>query len=222
MTENTSQRSLIDDELAEGLPFVDEPRVPIATRHTSMLPPLQLDARHGPAGETGLIPALRVPAESTHHNDRQDASRTVAETTATPMPQHVLDQRSSHLPSVLIVEDTTELAEMLQVTLQRMPLIAAYETHGMRALARFREMRPDVLIVDIGLPDISGWQLLEIIKKENSSSSTMPAVIVITAYGDAANRLVGKLQNVDSYLVKPFTTSEVERVVRKALGGKVG
>ncbi len=221
MTENISPPSILDDDLAEGLPMAFEPRLAVA-KHTAMLPTLKFDARRGPAGETGLIPALKIPAESANMNERQDASRTVAESSATPLPQRVADQKTSRLPSVLIVEDTAELAEMLQLTLERLPLIAAYETHGLRGLARFREMRPDVLIVDIGLPDISGWQLLETIKQETQSSSTMPAVIVITAYSDAANRLVGKLQQVDSYLVKPFTTSEVERVVRKALGGKVG
>ncbi len=218
MTEHTSQPS-IDDDAAEGLSMVAEPRLPVS-KHTAMLPLLSLDARRGPAGETGLFPALKVPAESANLNERQDASRTMAETSPTPLPQRNLEPKSSRLPSVLIVEDTTELAEMLQATLQRLPLVATYETHGLSGLARFRELRPDVLIVDIGLPDISGWQVLETVKQEFASS--MPAVIVITAYSDAANRLVGKLQQVDSYLVKPFTTSEVERVVRKALGGKVG
>ena len=45
----------------------------------------------------------------------------------------------------------------------------------------------------------------------------MPKIIVITAYGDPANRLIGKLQNVHEYLVKPFTSDEVERVVLSAL-----
>lgn len=45
----------------------------------------------------------------------------------------------------------------------------------------------------------------------------MPAVIIITAYGDPANRLVGKLQNVRDYLIKPFTADEVEKVVMKVL-----
>jgi DNA-binding response OmpR family regulator len=48
----------------------------------------------------------------------------------------------------------------------------------------------------------------------------MPPIIIITAYGDPANRVIGKLQNIHSYLVKPFTPDQVERVVAMALRGE--
>ena len=44
-----------------------------------------------------------------------------------------------------------------------------------------------------------------------------PFIVVMTAYGDPANRLMGKLQGVDSYLIKPFTPDEIERTVRQVL-----
>jgi DNA-binding response OmpR family regulator len=50
----------------------------------------------------------------------------------------------------------------------------------------------------------------------------MPKVVIITAYGDPANRLIGKLQNVHDYLIKPFTAEEVERVVLGALSSSAG
>jgi DNA-binding response OmpR family regulator len=48
-----------------------------------------------------------------------------------------------------------------------------------------------------------------------------PAVVIISAYGDPANRLMGKLQGVDGYLIKPFTRGEIESVVLEALDRKV-
>jgi CheY-like chemotaxis protein len=81
-------------------------------------------------------------------------------------------------------------------------------------------MRPDVLLLDIGLPDMTGWQLLEDMR-EREGDTNMPKVVIITAYGDPANRLIGKLQNVHDYLIKPFTSEEVERVVLGALGKAV-
>jgi CheY-like chemotaxis protein len=83
-------------------------------------------------------------------------------------------------------------------------------------------MKPDVILLDIGLPDMSGWSVLEAIRGEVGESGTMPIVVVITAYGDAANRLVGQYQNVNSYLVKPFTSDELLRTVRQAISGAVG
>jgi CheY-like chemotaxis protein len=90
------------------------------------------------------------------------------------------------------------------------------ESHGSRALARFTEVEPDVVLLDIGLPDMTGWKMLEDLKERNGASN-IPKVIIITAYGDPANRLIGKLQNVHDYLIKPFTSDEVERVVLGAL-----
>ena len=75
--------------------------------------------------------------------------------------------------------------------------------------------------MDIGLPDILGWKMLDLIKEAYADKETMiPTIIVITAYGDPANRLNGKLQNIHSYLLKPFTPDEVERVVGMALRGE--
>jgi CheY-like chemotaxis protein len=121
-------------------------------------------------------------------------------------------------PAVLIVEDAFELAEILQLTLRRLKLRTAHESFGVRAAERFRELNPDVVLLDISLPDIPGWQVLESIKESTKEMGTrMPIVIVITAFGDPANRLIGKLQGVYRYLIKPFTPREVEQIVREAL-----
>jgi two-component system, OmpR family, alkaline phosphatase synthesis response regulator PhoP len=123
----------------------------------------------------------------------------------------------THVPRVLIVEDTVELGEVIQATLQRMHVMAFCETHGLQALKRYEEIQPDLVLLDIGLPDMTGWKVLDAMK-ESKAIFKRPAIVVITAYGDPANRLMGKLQGVDSYLIKPFTPNEVETVVREVLG----
>jgi two-component system response regulator VicR len=125
-----------------------------------------------------------------------------------------------HVPRVLIVEDTVELGELIRATLERMDMLAFHETHGAPALERFDEIRPDLVLLDIGLPDMSGWRVLDAIKEAKLAFSR-PAIVIITAYGDPANRLMGKLQGVGGYLNKPFTRDEIESVVLEALGRKV-
>jgi DNA-binding response OmpR family regulator len=115
---------------------------------------------------------------------------------------------------VLVVEDTVELAEVIQATLERQGMIAFTETHGQRALKRFEDIDPDLVLLDINLPDTIGWKVLDSIK-DYRRTYHRPAVIVITAYGDPANRLMGKLQDVDAYLLKPFTPAEVEQTVQE-------
>lgn len=123
--------------------------------------------------------------------------------------------------SVLIVEDTLELAEVLQVTLESMNLRVLHATHGNIALELYNAEHPDLVLLDIALPDMTGWKILDTIREQQRGEKS-PLIIVITAYGDPANRLMGKLQGIHSYLIKPFTPDEVEQAVAKALGlGKI-
>lgn len=125
-------------------------------------------------------------------------------------------------PLILIVEDTAELAEVIQATLENMGMHVEWVSHGSKGLDKLKANPPDVLLLDIGLPDMTGWKVLEELREymKQHTDSKFPRVVVITAYGDPANRLIGKLQGIDSYLIKPFTSDEVEKVVQKALNAK--
>lgn len=125
---------------------------------------------------------------------------------AKPQPTH----------TVLILEDTIELAEILQATLERMNLKVYHESHGESAIARYHEVAPDLMLLDLALPDTTGWKVLEAIR-EQQRGGKKACIIVITAYGDPANRLMGKLQDIFDYLVKPFKPDDIEAVVQRAL-----
>jgi len=124
-----------------------------------------------------------------------------------------------HIPHVLIVEDAVELGEMIQTTLKQMKLMVFCETSGARALERYNEIQPDIVLLDIGLPDMTGWKVLDAIK-EGKALFRRPVIVMLTAYGDPANRLMGKLQGVDHYLIKPFTPAEIEQVIQNILAAK--
>lgn len=128
-------------------------------------------------------------------------------------------QTRSHQVRVLIVEDTVELAEIIRAAIKHMNVIVFHEVRGTTALKTYHEVRPDLVLLDIGLPDMSGWKLLDTIK-ETQTLSRRPVVCVITAYGDPANRLMGKLQGVDSYLIKPFTLDDVRNIVQRVINGE--
>lgn len=214
MTQNIPRSSVIIQDRAEGSPGTNDAQETGSTLKTSTSPAIRISIDRGPSAETGVIAAVVLTAEGRDNDEAQDASRTTAETSTLPITQEVA--QAMHSPSILIIEDSMELAEIIEATLRRINIVTAHETHGNRALNRYNDMKPDVVLLDIGLPDMTGWQLLDYIK-EKKGKSAMPAVIIITAYGDPANRLVGKLQNVHDYLIKPFTADEVERVVMSAL-----
>jgi two-component system alkaline phosphatase synthesis response regulator PhoP len=117
---------------------------------------------------------------------------------------------------VLIVEDTVELAEIIQVTLERLNLLVFHETHGNRALEVYDAEHPDLVLLDIALPDMTGWHVLQTIQAKPYEGKS-PVIVVITAYGDPANRLMGKLQDIQGYLIKPLQPDEIEKVVVEVL-----
>jgi CheY-like chemotaxis protein len=211
-----------NDQLAEGAHDDHHVREPAHIRQPMTMPAVRVRRNESPAGETGMLPAVRVQAESMDNNDVQDASRTTAEVNPVSVPQPAKQEPTYTRPLILIVEDQAMLAELIQITLRRMKLDSVIESHGGKALARYMELRPDMVLLDLGLPDMKGWQLLDTIKASLVDDETMPIVVVITAFGDASNRLVGRFQNVAYYLVKPFTSEEVSQVVRQALNGSVG
>ncbi|MCB9438449.1 MAG: response regulator [Anaerolineales bacterium] len=121
--------------------------------------------------------------------------------------------------TVLIIEDTIELAEVIQATLERMGIAAFHEPRGEKGLNTYMTLHPDLVMLDIALPDIKGWKILEQIRAYTEDQQIpMPKIVVISAFGDPANRLMGKLQDIARYLIKPFTTDQIEREVGYALG----
>ncbi|MDL1899828.1 response regulator [Anaerolineae bacterium CFX9] len=220
MAKRFNYNAIIDDERAEGVFPSGEPTDRLGQTQPELLSGV---ADVGaPIAETGTVQKISVQSEGFDSADRQDAVRTTAETLSYHSQPHGEDLEMTASPSVLIIEDTPDLAELLEATLRRMNLRAISESHGARGFARYEEMKPDVVFLDISLPDISGWKVLDNIKENHrDAGGKLPAVIVITALGDPANRVVGKLQGVHSYLVKPFTTDDVERAVSSALSSVI-
>jgi CheY-like chemotaxis protein len=197
----------------EAADSVDHQRLlePERTTQGNMQPvALTTDSISAPKSETGVAAAVAAIKEGGEDDRVQDAPRAVGEA------QAQMGMLTRHV--VMIVEDTVEIAEVIQAALARANLKTVHELHGGKALSRYEEHKPDLILLDIGLPDISGWQFLEGLKERHKAANkSLPPVIVITAFGDPANRLVGKFQGVHDYLIKPFTAAEVERVVTKAL-----
>lgn len=116
---------------------------------------------------------------------------------------------------VLIVEDASDIATMLQISLKQIGIDATLAKNGQVALDYLDHTEPDLILLDLNLPGINGWQVLEYAKKLYGEHSFR--VIVTTANTDDINRLVGKMQYVSSYIQKPFTIEAIIEVVREVL-----
>ena len=123
-------------------------------------------------------------------------------------------------PNILIVDDTVEYGQLVQASLMRSGLQADYVTNGQLALDYLDERLPDVMLLDIGMPGMNGWAVLDEIKVRYPQA-TFP-VIVLTAFNDPANKLVGKFQQqVYRYCTKPTDLRTLANTVMEAAQGQV-
>lgn len=105
---------------------------------------------------------------------------------------------------ILLAEDEGDIAEILLAYLQKEDFIVIHAADGREALARYFEERPDFVILDIKMPFIDGWQLLNDIRKD----SDVP-VMMLTALDADVDKIHALRVGADDYIVKPFNPAEV-------------
>ena len=128
---------------------------------------------------------------------------------STPNPSHVRG-------NVLVVEDEPTIADVVARYLRRAGYRTRVALDGMRALEAFEEDRPDLVVLDIMLPQIDG---LEVMRRIRQLGRDRAAVIMLTAKGEALDRISGLRLGADDYMVKPFSPGElvarVDAVLRR-------
>jgi two-component system, OmpR family, response regulator RegX3 len=115
-------------------------------------------------------------------------------------------------PSVLLVEDEESIAEPFAHALRRSGFRTTVARTGAEALELARSLEPDVLLLDLALPDADGRDICRQVRRE----SEVP-IIMITASGTVTDRVVGLELGADDYVVKPFATAEVVARIRAVL-----
>jgi len=119
-------------------------------------------------------------------------------------------------PNILIVEDTVEYGNLVQSQLQRAGMKAHHVADGKSALDYLDEKMPDAMLLDIGMPGMNGWAVLDEIKVRYPDANF--PVIVLTAFNDPANKLIGKFQQqVYRYCSKPFDLRRLTETVWEAV-----
>ena len=119
-------------------------------------------------------------------------------------------------PLVLVVEDEPGIASVLTAYLERDGLRSRVAADGHEALQIFKQIRPDLVLLDIHLPHMDGVDVLRAIRNEDQTP-----VIMVTALADDVDKLLALRLGADDYVVKPFNPPEVvARVKRGAITGR--
>ena len=122
---------------------------------------------------------------------------------------------------ILVVEDDMEIARTLRDFLDVAGFDASVVGDGSSAIAAVRGDKPDLVVLDLGLPGIDGLD----VARELRRTSTIP-IVMLTARGEETDRIVGLELGADDYLVKPFSPKElvarVRAVLRRTSGAAAG
>jgi two-component system, OmpR family, phosphate regulon response regulator PhoB len=121
---------------------------------------------------------------------------------------------------VLVIEDERDLQQVLGYNLKRAGHEVLAAVLGREGLQLARERRPDLVLLDLMLPDIEGTEICKILKRQ-SETKHIP-IVMMTAKGEEIDRVVGFELGADDYVVKPFSMREfllrVEAILRRSQG----
>jgi two-component system response regulator CpxR len=115
-------------------------------------------------------------------------------------------------PRILLVDDDVELCELVATLLEQNGMQVETCPDGSAGLARAREESHDILILDVQLPQLNGFEVLRALRKDSS----LP-VLMLTARGSEEDRFTGLEQGADDYLPKPFHPRELIARIRAIL-----
>ncbi|MCB0166603.1 MAG: response regulator transcription factor [Anaerolineae bacterium] len=116
------------------------------------------------------------------------------------------------MKTILVVDDEMKIVRLARDYLEYAGFTVMTTTTGSDALAVARQNRPDLIVLDLGLPDLDGLDVTRALRKE----SNVP-IIMLTARGDESDKLIGLELGADDYLTKPFSPKELVARVRAVL-----
>ena len=131
---------------------------------------------------------------------------------AAPAAQPIFSDKASRL-KVLIVDDNQDAADTVGMLMESIGYEPVVEYHPLRALERLQAIDPDVCLLDIGLPDMSGHELAQEIRKRLAFSKV--TLIGISGYGQPQDREAALEAGFDEHLVKPLNTDQLINLLAK-------
>jgi DNA-binding response OmpR family regulator len=129
-----------------------------------------------------------------------------------------MPQDPHHKPLILLADDDPEIRKLLRAHLSGMECDLLEAEDGARALENIILRSPDLVILDVMMPELNGWEVCKYIKTHEEYDAT--GVIMLTAIGATVNELTSPLYGADDYVDKPFDFNELSFKIRKVLRDK--
>lgn len=117
--------------------------------------------------------------------------------------------------NILIVEDEAEIAQLIQLYLEKEGFTCRVCRDGLTAIQIFQEQQPDLIVLDLMIPGLDGLEVCARIRQKPGSKD--PYILMLTAKGEELDRIIGLSTGADDYMVKPFSPRELVARVRALL-----
>jgi twitching motility two-component system response regulator PilG len=118
-------------------------------------------------------------------------------------------------PVVLVVDDSPTVRKIVQLTLQRENIGVVTAPDGLSALAAVADILPDLILLDIMLPRMDGYNICQVIRK-NLEYKEIP-IIMLSGKDGLFDKMRGKLVGANDYITKPFDSAELVQTVKRFL-----
>lgn len=113
---------------------------------------------------------------------------------------------------ILVADDDRNICELLRMYLEKEGYTVVLAGNGEEALSKFDEENPDIILLDVMMPRLDGWQVCRELRKKSECP-----IIMITAKGETFDKVLGLELGADDYVVKPFDTKEIIARVKAVL-----
>jgi CheY-like chemotaxis protein len=120
--------------------------------------------------------------------------------------------------TILVVDDNTDNVEILRAFLESRGFTIAEARDGRTALAKMEEVKPDLVLLDVMMPGMDGWEVCRVIKQHPQLGDTK--VVMVTAKGGFEDKFEGLRSGADDYVVKPVDFKDLMGKVERNLAAR--
>jgi DNA-binding response OmpR family regulator len=121
-------------------------------------------------------------------------------------------------PTILVADDDIDILALVTRHLRTMSVKLLEASDGEEALRLAKREKPNLVILDVMMPGMSGWEVCRAIRDDESLADT--GVIMLTGIGERLNEMTSPLYGADEFIDKPFELGELDTKVRKVLASR--
>jgi Response regulators consisting of a CheY-like receiver domain and a winged-helix DNA-binding domain len=128
---------------------------------------------------------------------------------------HDVKEHTAHLPKILVADDDLEILRLVEAALRPIGATVITASNGEEALERVLTEKPKLVILDVMMPGLTGWEVAKYIRGHPECQHVR--ILMVTGIGEDMNQATSPVMGADDFVSKPFTLEDLANRVRKLL-----